>query len=192
MHAGKQRDFLPLGRSRRQQSPGARSSTAWRKGLSPGGPGGEASGNDPHFRCHWRSRSAKPNGFSTYPPPPCRPAGCIPAPLLPAPAVSWPRHIFSYVSHLQIQGMSFKNILASSAWFDQKKCSSANSGVEWILGSLPEQMLSSLAGGLGFPWEIDSLKPKYLQLWQNWLFVSLNKLKQSALSPLGTRRSISC
>lgn len=32
-------------------------------------------------------------------------------------------------------------------------------------------------GGLGFPWEIDSLKLKYLQLWQSWLFVRLNKLK---------------
>lgn len=88
---------------------------------------------------------------------PCCPAGCVSAPLLPAPALSWPHHIFSHISNLQIQGVSFKNILASSARFDEKKCSSANSGVEWILGSLPEQMLSLLAGGLGFPWEIDSL-----------------------------------
>lgn len=122
---------------------------------------------------------------------PTSPAGCVSAPLLPAPALFWPHHIFSHFSHLQIQGVAFKNILASSAQLDEKKCSSANSGAEWILGSLPEQMLSSLAGGLGFPWEIDSLKMKYLELWQNWLLVSLNKLKQSALSPLGTRRSIS-
>lgn len=121
VHAGRQRRLLPLGRSRRQRSPGARSSTAWRKGPSPGGPGGEASGNDPHFRCRWRSRSAKPDGFSTCPPPRAA-LQAAPQPLSSQLLLSpSPVTYISHVSHLQTQGVSFKNILSSSAGFDEEK-----------------------------------------------------------------------